>query len=171
MATPTGQISFGDLSVEILQAGSTSQRNMNDAAVRLGYGSTSQVSISNLKKAWGCTITEGQQTDKFGTQYGFDQYLFTYGSSDDTSITGSTVLQYAKFISGANTITGFFIPGTPTYETGFRATDVGRLAYGGTNITGFASFNGDGSSTPDQVEIAAGYFDGSGTTTIGIKWN
>ena len=54
MATPAGQISFGDLSVEILQAGSTSHRDMNDAGVRLGYGSTAQLSISQLKKAWGC---------------------------------------------------------------------------------------------------------------------
>lgn len=173
MATPSGQISFGDLSVEILQAGSTSQRSLNDAGVRLGYGATSQVSISQLKKAWGCTITEGSYSDKFGVQYGFDQYIYLFGSSNDTSITGSTVLMWAKYGSlGGSSGAGFWINGSGTYETGFRATDVGRLAFGDTNITGFTASNGDGSSVPDAVEIAGtAYFDGTGTTTVGLKWN
>lgn len=168
MATPSGQISFADLSVEILQAGSTSQRSLNDAGVRLGYGATSQVSISQLKKAWGCTITEGSFSDKFGSQYGFDAFFYSYGSTNDSTITGTTSLVASKS-SGGGTSTQFW-GGSGVYETGFRATDVGRIAIAGVSYA-FGASNNDGSGVPDEISISSGLYDGVGTSTLGIKWN
>lgn len=168
MTTPTGQISFGDLNTEIMQAGSTAQRNMNDAGVRLGYGSTAQLSISQLKNAWAATVTEGTYTDKFGSSYGFLSGVST-GSIDDASITATstcTDTYYGTF--GAATYT--FWSG---FESGYRASAVSRWAIGGTNITGFTATDHNGSPEGlDQLSSNTSSYglDGSGTVTVGLKW-
>lgn len=174
MATPTGQISFGDLNTEIMQAGSTTQRNMNDAGVRLGYGSTAQLSISQLKKAWAATVTEGTSSDKYGSYYGFQTSPNpnpACGSIDDSTITsgGSYLFQTSYGTFGGSTVTQW-----DGLEAGFRATAITRWAIGGTNITGFSAVDDDGSpGSSDYLASSASAYglDGSGTVTIGLKWN
>ena len=79
----TGQIAFSDLNTGILNAGSTASLNMNTAAVRLGFGSTAQVSISNLRGCTGGTLTVGYRTgSKFVSGgYGYDRVISTTGSA------------------------------------------------------------------------------------------
>lgn len=172
MATPTGQISFGDLNTEIMQAGSTTQRNMNDAGVRLGYGSTAQLSISQLKKAWAATVTEGTSSDKYGSYYGFQTSPSVNpacGSIDDSSITASSTC----FQTSYGTFGGSAVTQWSGFESGYRATAIARWAIGGTNITGFTTVDATDPSTYDYLASSASQYglDGSGTVTIGLKWN
>jgi hypothetical protein len=174
MATPaSGQISFADLNTEILQATGSTQLNMNDAGVRCGFGATSQLSLSQLYKAWGCTITEGTYTDKFGTNYGYNNYLYTYGSTNDSSITSSTNLMAAAYgtLGGTTDVSWWAGPlgsgGPAAYQTGYRYNNLSRLAFGGTSVS-FTTQDGQPGTVPDGASVSGSYFDGSGTTTVGM---
>jgi hypothetical protein len=97
-ATPrSGQIAFSDLNTGILNAGSTASLNMNTAAVRMGYSSTGQVSLSQLRGCSGGTFTIGYvPPSKFISGF--------YG--------------YSAIIGPAGSITG------EIYQSPFRITDL-----------------------------------------------
>jgi hypothetical protein len=85
VATPkTGQIAFSDLSDGILQQGTTSQLNMNTAGVRMGFGSTSQLSISELRGCVGLSTSFTlQPATKFVPQHYAAFPNLTYNSAGD----------------------------------------------------------------------------------------
>lgn len=163
MATPaTGAISFADLSVEIMQASSTSQRSMTSASQRLGYGATDQVSMSDLRKAYGATVTIGSYSSKFFTLYGYDTVDYgggATGSIDDNVITGTQTLQAcAEYTtSSGNTLFQF-----NSIETGFEGTNVNRAAIADTTRT-------LGTSNTDYRFVTYS-MPASGTVTIGLRW-
>lgn len=118
-ATPrSGQIAFSDLNTGILNAGSTDSLNMNTAAVRMGYGSTSQVSISLLRGCSGGTITIGfYPPSKFlPGSYGYSA-LYSIGS-----ITGATY--QSPFLVTALTGPDSF----PSTQSQFLLTDSSYIA-------------------------------------------
>lgn len=164
MATPaTGAISFSDLNTEIMQVGSTTQRSMNSAAQRLGFGATSQVSMSDLRKAYGATVTCGVYADKFVTITGYDTN-YPIGSVDDSVIVGSQNLNgAATAFTGSTTNYAYW----NAVETGYEATNVSRIATADTLRTAEIGLS------DTYTLIFSGYsgFPGSGTVTIGIKWN
>jgi len=161
MATPaTGAISFSDLNTEIMQVGSTTQRSMNSAAQRLGYGATSQVSMSDLRKAYGATVTCGVYADKFVVITGYDT-TYPIGSVDDSLIVGS------QNLDGAATANSINYAYWNTLESGYEGTNVNRIATADTLRTT------DIPNSDSNTLIFTGYsgFPGSGTVTIAIRWN
>lgn len=167
MATPaTGAISFSDLRGEIMQSGSGAI-SLNTAAARLGFGSTSQVSISELRKCYGATITAGtQNVSGKGFDFTFDGYIVsTIGSIDNDVLTSGQVLEaaYTFYDFGVlqATVLEFSFPST----SGFESTNVNRVATANTTRT-------ISSTSSDEVFLATSYvFPSSGTVTIGIRWN
>jgi hypothetical protein len=161
MATPTGQIAFSDLNTELLRAGSTAQLNMNTAGVRLGFGSTSQLSISELKKAWGATITCGSITNKFGTRSGYDSSVSpAIGSMDSITYTpGNEIgtIQTGEF--GTSYGGYFFLPGyLPTNVNRWCLADASRTIDSACNDSGIVYWSGYNMPT-------------SGTVSFGIRWS
>jgi len=160
MATPTGQIAFSDLNGEILQATTSNQLNMNTAGVRLGYGSTSQLSISELKKAYGATITCGSYTDKFGTITGYNPSV-AIGSIDDGQYTPG----YYVVSCSSGTFGGTNSLYTDPASTGFLPSGINRIAASDSlrSVTGADDPSG-------QTQFDGSLFPGSGTATFGVRW-
>jgi len=129
VATPlTGQIAFSDLNSGILQQGTTTQLNMNTAGARLGYGSTSQVSISNLRGCFGLTVSSFtfQPANKYSPAYYYAAPGVTFSPSGDTI---QTIIQITL--------------SDPDYDGfGFNNTPpAAGASYYGTNVTRVASDN------------------------------
>lgn len=162
MATPTTNFGFSSLNTEILQRSSTTQIGLNDAAVRLGYGATSQVSLSALRRAYGATITSGSYTSKFISFTGYNPNLGPTGSIDDNIVNVSspavTLNSFVTFSSG-NTIASF------TTASPFLGSQCQRVATG----NALRTITGD-TTQANTVEIASYTFPSSGTVTIGFKW-
>lgn len=171
IATPqSGQIAFSDINVGILNAGSTAQLDMNTAAVRLGYGSTSQVSISNLRGATGGVVTIAYRAPaKFVPGgYGYDS-LFSPQAGSATGITyrpapESTFLYQifdGEFDTGTTSI-GMWNADFSSPPAGWQGTNVTRAALG----DGQRTIN-----TADSGGLTVAYtMPTSGTTTWGLKF-
>jgi hypothetical protein len=167
MATPaTGAISFADLNTQLLQAGSTAQVSMNSAAQRLGFGATSQVSISELRKAYGATVTCDFFSDfKFVSLWGYFAF-FPLGSVDNASIVSSQTLEIAGTAGdgGLNPVSTSF--GFVNVASGYEGTNVNIVATANTSRT-----IDSGPTTSTEVYMTGYNFPSSGTVTIGIRWN
>ena len=164
MATPTGQIAFSDLNTELLRAGSTAQLNMNSAGQRLGYGGSSQVSISELKKSFGATVTCGTYTDKFGTTTGFAPGIGPppgIGSMDSATYTPGYSFSYLATGFGLNSLQSS--PSAP----GFAFDTINRFALD--NSTRGISIPGYPASA-DVLPFDGPAMPGSGTITMGVRW-
>lgn len=165
MATPTTTLGFSNLNTEILQRTSTTQISLNDAGVRLGYGATSQVSLSDLRRAYGATITSGSYTDKFFSFTGYDRLPIGSGNTgaidDDTINAASPLVKIAYFASfaGSNTIAYLDQTSSP-----FLGSNIARVATANTLRT-------VRSTDANTIDIGQGWsFPSSGTVTIGLKW-
>jgi hypothetical protein len=163
MATPaSGAISFSDLSSEIVRQTSTAQLSMNTAAQRLGYGSTSQVSMSDLRKCYGATVTAGLFNGGGGDIYtGYDPG-FGIGSVDYATITGSMTL-YGATSYTLNGVLQYSDVIFLNYITGYNGTDVNRVAIANDTKT-------IDSAQANSVSIIPYEFPSSGTFTIGIRF-
>lgn len=188
MPTPSSQIGFSDLNVEILQQASTTQTDLNTSGVRLGYGSTGQVSISQLRKAYGATVTCGpaQQIAKGIQAVGYfgGQPAPATGSVDDQIIDGSApanarfIRAYSSTVSGVQTSTqlGWM---ELTTSTAYANGSFQRCAIGGTVYTSQATqtsspaiINGQQRAlTIVQLANTQYLFPASGTVTVGLKWS
>ncbi len=164
MATPTTNFGFSSLNTEILQRTSTTAISLNDAAVRLGYGATSQVSLSDLRRAYGATITSVREENKFYTATGYNSGI-PIGSVDDDTISASSPVQT---LYGAFTIFGSpnqsFITLGADPATPFQANQVIRAATANTVRTITANTNNT------EFQISSYVFPDSGTVTIGLKF-
>lgn len=171
MATPsTGAISFGDLSVEILQASSTSQRSITSASERLGYSTTATISMSDLRKAYGATITCGQYSSKFVSLTGYSAAIGGgFGSMDANTVQGtrkiSDAIKNILVTNGINYI-ALVDTGTPA-ETGFDGNNTSRVATSNTLRT---LLNCDVGTIRIDANTANLFPTGT-TVTLGIKWN
>lgn len=163
MATPTTNFGFSSLNTEILQRTSTTSISLNDAGVRLGYGATSQVSLSDLRRAYGATITSGQYTSKFLSFTGYNKDFGPTGSVDNMTINASSPLATLNsFFSatGGNTLAAF-TTGNP-----FFANQLSRVATANTVRTRTGNL-----ADPNFCDIGNSYtFPTSGTVTVGFKW-
>lgn len=132
----TGQIAFSDLNVGILNAGSTASLNMNTAAVRLGFGSTGQVALSNLRGCTGGVITVAYRdpTKFIEGGYGFDDIIGPVGSCTGVTYNATPFTISAIFDGDTDANRTFCrLGGTPT--AGFRGTNVNRAALADTTRT------------------------------------
>lgn len=163
MATPaTGAISFADLNSEIVRQSSTAQLSMNTAAQRLGYGATSQVSMSDLRKSYGATVTAGLFNGGGGDIYtGYDPG-FGIGSVDYSTITGSMTLSAAVSLTLDSDLQYSDIV-FANYITGYNGTDVNRVAIANDVKT-------IDSAQANSVSIIPYAFPSFGTFTIGIRF-
>lgn len=163
MATPaSGEISFSDLRSEIMQSssGAISIGGSGGAGERLGYGTTAQISMSDLRKAWGATITCGSYTDKFGTTSGYSTGL-GIGSLNDTTYTPGYTVDSIATGAGINYV--YY-----NEATGFDViNNLNRFALGNSLRT-----------ISDQANVPPEYFrfDGSGlpssgTIAVGFRWS
>lgn len=160
IATPkTGQIAFSDLNDGILQTTTTAQLDMNTAAQRMGYGTTAQVSISQLRGCVGLTTSfTFQPASKFTPAYWGASPGLTYNSAGDfinqiNENPFNTAADVAYFYGS-----GFNPPGT-----GWKGTDVTRVASENTvrNILGVDEF---------AVNFDPGVIDGSASRSFGFKF-
>jgi hypothetical protein len=174
IATPkTGAISFSQLNTGILNASSTAQLNMNTAAQRLGYSTTGQVSMSNLRGCTGGEFTIGQYYDsKIDVTY--TGYV---GPLSTGSITGELYATNDGIVSGIyNNKPGNLTPPGPvaSFElvdpddlfsvppTGWNADAVTRAAISNTERT---ISGAGGLYVPVTYTMPV-----SGTTTWGLKF-
>jgi hypothetical protein len=164
MATPTTNFGFSSLNTEILQRTSTTSIGLNDAAVRLGYGATSQVSLSDLRRAYGATVTCGSFSSKFLSLTGYSSAFGPTGSIDDNVINVSSpnaTLNGVYSIVGGNTLASLETTASP-----FLGSQCQRFATVNTQrtITG-------NTAEANFIDIGTSYtFPSSGTVTIGLKW-
>lgn len=177
LATPkTGQIAFSDLNTGILNASSSAQLNMNDAAFRLGYSTTGQVSLSQLRGCTGGEFTIGFAYDsKLGLEYyGYSEYS-QYGGGFG-SATGTLYRTNDGEVESIYNIT--FTLGSPGAGTTFLLYDpdgfYGNPAAGwtGDDVTRAAIANVQrsiGSTTVISVDVTYTMAT-SGTTTWGLKF-
>lgn len=171
ISTPqSGQIAFSDLNVGILNASLTAQIDLNTAAARLGYGSTSQVSISNLRGCTGGTLTIGYRApDKFiSGGYGYDA-VFTPFAGSATGVTyrpapESTYLYRIFDVDSTTGETEFAMWNADFTEppSGFQGTSVTRAALADGQRT-------LGSSTSTVVAVTY-TMPTSGTISWGLKF-
>ena len=150
-ATPkTGQISFADLNTGILQAGSTAQLNMNTAGVRMGYGSTAQLSMSDLRGCYGVSastylapgtkyVPPFYRTPEYTHSAAYDAFYIvqgTFGQDDNINF---------LYVSGAgwdgSNLNRIAIDGgTKTYTAGSPASSYGYVTPNFVPTTTTASF-------------------------------
>lgn len=132
VATPkSGQIAFSDLNSGILQAGTTAQLDMNTAGARLGYGSTSQLSISNLRGCLGFTTGFTLQPAT--------KYTPAYYQSPQLSLTYSPNSDFVYYVQGPGVINtdniSFYAPGFADPSAGWKATNITIVASENTTRT------------------------------------
>ena len=167
-ATPrSGQIAFSDLNTGILNAGSTASLNMNTAAVRMGYGSTSQVSISLLRGSSGGTFTIGYSPpSKFlPGYYGYSQ-VFSIGSITGDTYSSPWKVSDITQMQGAPSTTRFFLSsGAPDYNvpsSPWRAYDITRACIADAVQSGSADSNQNFNTSYNMPT--------SGTLSWGLKF-
>lgn len=172
-ATPkTGAISFSQLNTGILNASGTAQLNMNTAAQRLGYSTTGQVSMSNLRGCTGGEFTIGQYYDsKLDATYTGYELFFSTGSisgelysPSNGRVTGIYNLKPGN-LTPPGTSSQFNLDdpddlGPPA--SGWAGTDVTRAAINNTQRTIF-------NTVSTQVDITY-TMPVSGTTSWGLKF-
>lgn len=172
MATPkTGSISFSQLNSEIMRTSTTTQRSLNEAAQRLGYGATSQVSMSDLRGCAGMTITCGSTyvpATKYVPGYNIDGYT-TYTSPVTGSIPNYDWMvvsdcEVRELADTDDVTTGLVITSGGGGEPvdGYRASQLARLAIANTLYSHSAVGNTAATVSYDMPT--------SGTRTLGLKF-
>lgn len=174
MTPVSGQISMSSLRSEIMQSGSGQIRLRADAGNRLGYGTSTNVKMSDFYRAWGATVTCSSSTTIYGTDYGYVNGDNGYngglgmGSIDDVTIT-PTLNCNAAFTSAADSAEriNFSYP----MDNGYAASNLARLCRDNELKTYSATGEGTGITDLPYVLWYDVDFPGSGTVTIALQWN
>jgi hypothetical protein len=167
-ATPrSGQIAFSDLNTGILNAGSSASLNMNTAAVRMGYGSTSQVSLSQLRGCSGGTMTIGYSPpSKFLPGYYGYSDIFNIGSITGDTYSSPWRVSDITQPDGFPSSTRFFLSsGEPDFNipsSPWTAYDITRAALADAVQSGSADSNSNFNTSYNMPT--------SGTITWGLKF-
>jgi hypothetical protein len=130
MATPTTNFGFSSLNTEIFQRTSTTAISLNDAGAMLGYGATSQVSLSDLRRAFGGVVTSDTLATKFYTFTGWDNGSLGFGVIG--AITNRVVT------SGGSTLS---LVGTFDTTTNYLIMDNSVTPFKANQVTRFAAAN------------------------------
>lgn len=152
-ATPkTGQISFADLNTGILQASSTAQVDMNTAAQRIGFGATSQLSMSELRGCYGVATTWNvQPATKYAPSYYYSPE-YTHSPAYDAFY----MVQDAY--GGSDSISFLYLSGT-----GWDGTNLNRFAVAATLKTYTSGSAYGGTTTPNWIN-------GGNGTAVGLRF-
>jgi hypothetical protein len=165
MATPaSGEISFSDLRTEIMQSGSgaISIGGSGGAGERLGYGTSDQISMSDLRKAWGATITCGTYTDKFGTTNGYSAtFSPALGSMNSSTYTPGYGIDSIATGSGINYCYYNEAPGG--YDV---INNLNRFALGNSLRT----ISDQANVPPEYFKWSGNAIPSSGTISVGFRW-